>query len=61
METKSLLKIDGHVITKDEFLEMLNVDYENLGKEIARKHLIVHNPAIFYSMLNDGIKHGFKL
>src|SRR3989344_7182920 len=61
METKSLLKIDGHVITKDEFLEMLKVDYENLGKEIARKHLIIHNPVIFYSLIKEGAKHGFKL
>lgn len=61
METKSLLKIDGHVITKDEFLEMLKVDYENLGKEIARKHLIIHNPIIFYSLIKEGVKHGFKL
>jgi len=61
METKSFIKIDGHVITKDEFLEMLKVDYENLGKEIARKHLIIHNPVIFHSLIKEGMKHGFKL
>ncbi len=61
MELKSLIKVDGHAITKDEFLEMLKADYENLGKEIARKHLIIHNPAIFYSLIKEGIKHGFKL
>ena len=61
MELKSLIKVDGHVITKDEFLEMLKADYENLGKEIARKHLIIHNPSIFYSLIKEGIKHGFKL
>lgn len=61
MELKSLIKVDGHAITKDEFLEMLKVDYENLGKEIARKHLIIHNPIIFYSLIKEGIKNGFKL
>lgn len=61
MELKSLIKVDGHVITKDEFLEMLKVDYENVGKEIARKHLIIHNPTIFYSLIREGMKHGFKL
>jgi len=61
MELKSILKIHGHVITKDEFLEMLKVDYENLGKEMARKHLIMHNPIIFYSLIKEGMKHGFKL
>jgi len=61
MELKSLIKMDGHVITRNEFLEMLKVDYENLGKEIARKHLIIHNPVIFYSLIKEGMKHGFKL
>lgn len=61
MDIKSLIKIHGYVITKNEFLEMLRVDYENLGKEIMRKHLIIHNPDIFYSLANEGIKHGFKL
>jgi predicted nucleotidyltransferase len=61
VELKSIQKIHGHVITKEEFLEMLRVDYENLGKEIARKHLIIQNPNIFYSILKEGIKHGFKL
>src|SRR3989344_2763576 len=58
---KSIIKLDAHVITKDEFLEMLKVDYENLGKEIARKHLAIHNSGIFYSILKEGINHGFKL
>jgi predicted nucleotidyltransferase len=61
IELKSFLKIDGHVITKNEFLEMLKVDYENLGKQIARKHLIIHNPLIFYSLLKEGMKNGFKI
>ena len=51
IQTTSFVKIHGQVITKDEFLEMLKVDYENLGKQIARKHLIIHNPSIFYSLL----------
>jgi predicted nucleotidyltransferase len=60
-ELKSIIKLDAHVITKDEFLEMLKVDYENLGKEIARKHLVIYNQRIFYSILREGINHGFKL
>ena len=49
------------MITQDEFLEMLRVDYENVGKEIARKHLAVHNPGIFYFLLIKGVKNGFGL
>ena len=61
MDLKSFVKVDGHVITKEEFLEMLKVDYENLGKEIARKHLIMHNSDVFYSLLKEGVRYGFKL
>ena len=43
-----------------EFLEMLMVDEENLGKQIARKHLSIYNPHIFYSLLKKGIKNGFR-
>lgn len=59
-ELKTPLKIHGHAITKNEFLEMLKVDYENLGKQIARKHLSKHNAPIFYSLLKEGIKNGFR-
>ncbi len=61
VKLKSLLNIDTHTITKEEFLEMLKVDEENLGKEIARKHLAVHNNQIFYALLQEGIKHGFRI
>lgn len=60
-ENKSILRLDGHIILKDEFLEMLKADYENLGKEIARRHLVVHNSQIFYSILKEGVKNGFKI
>ena len=59
-ELKTPLKIDGHVISKGEFLEMLKLDVENLGKQIARKHLSIYNSQIFYSLLKKGIKNGFR-
>lgn len=61
LNIKSILKVDGHAITQEEFLEMLKIDQENIGKQIARKHLIIYNPQIFYSLLREGIKNGFKL
>ena len=60
-ELKSILKIDAHIITKDEMLQMLKDKHENLGKQIAFKHLAVHNPMIFYSILQEGINNGFKI
>jgi len=59
-ELKTPLQIHGHVISKEEFLEMLKVDEENLGKQIARKHLSIYNSNIFYSLLKKGVKNGFR-
>src|SRR3989338_9540408 len=60
-ELKSILKIDAHVITKDEMLQMLKDKNENLGKQIAYKHLAIHNPIIFYSIIQEGMNNGFKI
>lgn len=59
-ELKTPLEIHSHVIPKNEFLEMLKVDEENLGKQIARKNLLIYNPLIFYSLLKRGVKSGFS-
>ena len=59
-ELKSALKIDGHVITKGEFLKMLKDSEENLGKQIARKHLPICNSRIFYEILKEGMNNGFR-
>lgn len=60
-ELKSILKIDVQVITKVEMLQMLKDKHENLGKQIAYKHLAIQNPIIFYSILQEGINNGFKI
>lgn len=61
VELKSIIPLDGHVITKEEFLEMINMEEENLGKQIARKHLVMYNHQIFYSIMKKGIKNGFRV
>ena len=60
-ELKSILPLDVHVITKDEMLQMLKDKHENLGKQIAYKHLAIQNPMIFYSILTEGMNNGFKI
>jgi len=60
-ELKSILQLDIHVITKDEMLQMLKDKHENLGKQIAYKHLAIQNPRIFYSILEEGMNNGFKI
>ncbi|MBI2106520.1 nucleotidyltransferase domain-containing protein [Candidatus Woesearchaeota archaeon] len=58
---KSALETDVHVIPKTEMLEMLANKEENLGKQIARKHLAVYNHRIFYEIIKEGMKHGFRI
>ena len=60
-ELKSILQLDVRVITKDEMLQMLKDKHENLGKQIAYKHLAIQNPMVFYSILAEGINNGFKI
>ncbi|MFC1691466.1 nucleotidyltransferase domain-containing protein [Nanoarchaeota archaeon] len=60
-ELRTALEIDAHVIPKSEMIEMLTNDEENLGKQIAKKHLAVHNHRIFYDLVREGMKHGFRI
>jgi len=58
---KSLLNMDVHVFTEEEFLQLLKADYANLAKEIAYNNLPVHNALIFYKILARGVNNGFKI
>ena len=58
---KSLIELDVHIIPKSEMVEMLTNKEENLGKQIARKHLALHNHQIFYEIIKEGINHGFRI
>ena len=57
---KAPLEIDAHVIPKAEMMEMLVGKEENLGKQIARKHLAMRNHQIFYSIIKEGMERGFR-
>jgi predicted nucleotidyltransferase len=54
---KSPLNLDIHVIIKGDMIEMLTNTEENLGKQIARKHMVIYNHQLFYDLLNGGMKH----
>jgi len=60
-QLKSSHEMDVHIIPMKEMLEMLVNEEENLGKQIARKHLTVHNHRIFYEIIKEGVKHGFRI
>jgi len=57
---KILVDADIQVIVKEEMIEMLTNKEENLGKQIARKHLAVYNHQIFYGLIKEGMERGFR-
>ncbi len=61
VKLKSTLKMDVHVIQRSEMIEMLTNKEENLGKQITRKHLAVYNHQIFYEIIKEGMKRGFRI
>jgi predicted nucleotidyltransferase len=54
------VSIDEHYVTFDDFVKMLLREEENLGKQIFRKHIIFLNPGIYYSLIMEAHKHGFR-
>ena len=58
-ELKAPLKLDIHTINQKEMQQMLKAKEENLGKQIARTHLALVNPGIFYKIILD--TNGFSI
>ncbi|MBU0471033.1 MAG: nucleotidyltransferase domain-containing protein [Nanoarchaeota archaeon] len=56
IKRREIQNIDYHIITQDEFKEMLNVDYENLGKQIYKSNIIYYG-FIQYVNLIKSIKN----
>lgn len=56
----SIPKVHLYVFKKNEFLSMILDEKENYGKEIARNHLIFSGASVYYIILEEAIKHGFK-
>lgn len=54
------IKIDEHYITFEDFVKMLLREDENLGKQIFRKHKTFYNPDIYYQLLKEAYKNGFR-
>lgn len=54
------LPIDEHYIAFDEFIKMLLHPEENLAKQIMRKHILFYNPDIYYQLIKEAHKHGFR-
>ncbi len=53
-------EIHGYVFTQEEFYLMLVNEEFNYGKELVRKHVIFYGAEIYYKLLFEVIKYGFK-
>ncbi len=51
IKRRELIKIDYYVFTEKEFLEMLNNEEQNVGKEIYRANLIYYGLIEYYILL----------
>ncbi len=49
---KSLPPVDFQVFSRTEFLEMLTIDEENVGKEIVRDNFIYYGTAAYFKLIN---------
>lgn len=48
---REVLKIDYHIFTKDEFIEMLTSEQENVGKQIYRENVIYYGAISYYTII----------
>jgi predicted nucleotidyltransferase len=51
IKRRELLHIHYEVFTRDEFLEMLKVEQENVGKEIFRNNFIYYGAEQYYNLI----------
>ena len=51
IKRREILNIDYHVFTKDEFIEMLISEIENVGKQIYRENIIYHGTQLYYALI----------
>ncbi len=54
------INIDEHYITFKDFIKMLLNQEENLGKQIFFNHKLFHNPDIYYQLIKEAYKNGFR-
>ncbi len=62
METikrRELQKIDSHIITLNEFKEMLKADYENLAKQIYKNNVVYYGYQTYVELLKWMTKQNY--
>jgi len=54
------INIDEHYIIFNDFIKMLLREEENLGKQIFRNHILFYNADIYYQLIKEAYKNGFR-
>jgi len=54
------ITIDEHYFTFKDFVKMLLREEENLAKQIFIKHKLFYNSEIYYQLLKEAYKNGFR-
>jgi len=53
-------EVHGFIFNQDEVYQMLTNDEFNYGKEFTKKHIFVQGAEMYYKILFEAMKHGFK-
>jgi predicted nucleotidyltransferase len=51
VKRREIKPIDYHILTRNEFLELLKADYENLGKQIYKNNLVYYGFIEYCSLI----------
>ena len=54
------VSIDKHYVTFNDFVKMLLREEENLGKQIFSEQKLFYNADIYYQLIKEAYKHGFR-
>jgi predicted nucleotidyltransferase len=60
IKLNTIIKIHEYYITFSEFIEMLLREEENLAKQIYINHKLFYNQDIYYQLIKEAYKHGFR-
>lgn len=51
IKRREIKPIDYHIFTRNEFLEMLKADYENVGKQIYKNNIVYYGFIEYYNIM----------
>ena len=61
VKRRELRPIDYHIFTREEFLEMLMADYENVGKQIYKNNIIYYGYIEYCNLIRKNEKNCYAI